>query len=162
MSQRSRSAMTLTVLTIVGVVASTSVLVGGLSSSRGALVLPAVDLPPGCSRPVGGFLVVMSKYGYNDSVLEGAGPSKAWPVITVPQGTVVNITVCNADPTEAHGFQVSHYYDSKIVAVAPGQVISISFVADKAGTFQIYCQIWCAIHLFMQYGQLRVTPAGAP
>jgi heme/copper-type cytochrome/quinol oxidase subunit 2 len=100
----------------------------------------------------------MSKYGYNDSVLEGAGPAKAWPVITVTQGALVNITVCNSDPTQAHGFQVSHYYDSKIVAVAPGQVIDVSFVATKAGTFQIYCEIFCTIHLFMEYGQLRVTP----
>ena len=99
----------------------------------------------------------MDKYGYNDSVLEGAGPTKSWPVVTVAQGEDVNITVCNADPSQAHGFQIAYYYDSKIVAVDPGQVIHVSFVATKAGTFRIYCAIFCTIHLFMEYGQLRVT-----
>jgi heme/copper-type cytochrome/quinol oxidase subunit 2 len=99
----------------------------------------------------------MSKYGYNNSVLEGAGPSKAWPVIAVVQNTTVNITVCNADTIEAHGFQISNYYDSEIVALVPGQVIHISFVATRTGTFRIYCAIFCAIHLFMEYGELRVV-----
>ncbi len=144
-------------LTLVGVLATSLVLVGGVVSSEGATTLPSLRLPPGCTRPAGGYLIVMSKYGYNDSVLEGAGPTKAWPVITVAQGNLVNITVCNADTSQAHGFQVSYYYDKTIVAVDPGQVIHISFVATKAGTFRIYCAIFCTIHLFMEYGQLRVT-----
>ena len=106
---------------------------------------------------MGGYLIVMSRYGYNDSILEGAGPTKAWPVIAVAQNTVVNITVCNTDAAEAHGFQVSNYYDSEIVAVAPGHVLHVSFTASKVGTFRIYCAIFCAIHLFMQYGELEVT-----
>ena len=100
---------------------------------------------------------MMSRYGYNNSVLEGAGPTKAWPVITVIQNTTVNITVCNADNVEAHGFQVSNYFDSDIVAVVPGQVLHVSFVATRVGTFRIYCAIFCAIHLFMEYGELEVT-----
>jgi heme/copper-type cytochrome/quinol oxidase subunit 2 len=99
----------------------------------------------------------MSRYGYNDSVLEGAGPTKAWPVITVLQNATVNITVCNADTVEAHGFQISNYFDSEIVSVVPGQVIHVSFVATKAGEFRIYCAIFCSIHLFMEYGELRVN-----
>ncbi len=151
--------MVLVAITIAGVVASSAVILGGVASSEGAgSSLPSVVLPPGCVRPEGGYLVVLSKYGYNDSILEGAGPTKAWPVITVQQGSVVSITVCNADTTESHGFQVETYYDSKIVAVAPGEVLNVTFVATTAGTFQIYCAIWCSIHLFMQYGQLRVMP----
>jgi membrane fusion protein (multidrug efflux system) len=34
----------------------------------------------------------------------------------------VNITVCNID-VEAHGFQISHYYDSSVETVEPGQVV---------------------------------------
>jgi len=90
-------------------------------------------------------------------VLEGAGPTKAWPVITVTQNTTVNITVCNADTVEAHGFQISNYYDNEIIAVDPSHVIHVSFTASKVGTFRIYCAIFCAIHLFMQYGELEVT-----
>jgi len=144
----------------VGVVASLLVLGGGLSSSQAATAkVPTVtNLPQGCYKPANGFLVVMNSYGYNDSVLEGAGPSKSWPVISVLQNATVNITVCNADTVEAHGFQISNYYDSKIVALVPGEVIHVSFTATKVGSFRIYCAIFCAIHPFMENGELRVTP----
>jgi FtsP/CotA-like multicopper oxidase with cupredoxin domain len=154
-----RTNLILTVLTIAGVLASSVVLIDGLRTSQSAATaLPAAAvLPSGCVRPAGGFLIIASQYGYNDSVLEGAGPSKAWPVISVTQGQTVNITVCNVDPTESHGFQVSNYYDSKIVSIAPGQVVNVSFIASRAGSFPIYCAIFCAIHLFMEYGLLRVS-----
>jgi nitrous oxide reductase len=116
----------------------------------------ASPLPPGCKEPLGGFLILASVQGYNDSIGQGA-PAKAWPIITVKQGTTVNITVCNTAPY-AHGFQIAHYYNSSIVTIAPGQVINVSFVADKEGTYQIYCSIPCPIHLYMLSGQLRVTP----
>lgn len=157
MGRTSRTNLILAALTIAGVIASSIVLVGGLRASESAgSTLPAVSLPPGCVRPAGGFLIIASKYGYNDSVLEGAGPSKAWPVITVAQGQEVKITVCNVDNTQSHGFQISSYFDSTIEYIAPGRVLNVSFTASKAGTFQIYCAIFCTIHLFMQYGQLRV------
>jgi len=129
-----------------------------MSSSQSAVAKPlsAASLPKGCFKPADGYLVVMNNYGYNDSVLEGAGPSKSWPVISVPQNTTVNITVCNADPAETHGFQISNYYDSKIVAVSPGDVIHVSFTATKVGSFRIYCAIFCTIHPFMEDGELQV------
>jgi len=150
----------LVILTLVGVMASLLVIGGGLNSSQAAVSSPAtvVGLPPGCSKPPGGYLVVLSSYGYNDSVLEGAGPSKAWPIINVTQNTTVNITVCNADKVQAHGFQIENYFDSDIVAVIPGQVIHVSFTATKVGTFRIYCAIFCTIHPFMVNGELQVTP----
>lgn len=114
-----------------------------------------VVLPPGCVRPADGFLVLQSEYGYNDSILDGAGLSKPWPVITVQEGQTVSIEVCNVG-TEAHGFQIQNYVDSKINVIAPGEVMNFTFVATKAGNFQIYCAIPCAIHFFMQFGQLRV------
>jgi len=158
MARTSRTTLILSVLTVIGLVASSAVLVGGLHASQNAAsTLPAINLPPGCVRPAGGFLIILSEYGYNDSVLEGAGPTKAWPVVTVTQGETVNITVCNVDGTQSHGFQISNYFDSAIEAVGPNQVLHVpTFVASKAGTFQIYCAIFCTIHLFMEYGQLRV------
>jgi hypothetical protein len=158
MARASRTTLILTALTIAGIVASTVVLVGGLRTSQSAgSPLPTVDLPAGCVRPDGGFLIIASRYGYNDSVLVGAGPSKAWPIITVTQGQMVNITVCNVDDSQSHGFQVGSYFDSTIESIAPGHVLNVSFIATKAGTFQIYCAIFCSIHLFMTYGQLRVS-----
>ena len=153
-----RTNMMLAVLTIVGVLASSVVLAEGLRTSEGqAGALPTIVLPSGCVRPPGGFLIIASEYGYNDSVLDGAGPSKAWPVISVAQGQTVDITVCNVDHIESHGFQVGTYYDKTIASIAPGQVVDVSFVASQAGDFPIYCAIFCAIHLFMEYGLLRVS-----
>ena len=115
-------------------------------------------LPPGCAKPAGGFLIIAGdspgNVGYNDSEGHGA-PTNPWPIITVQKGTTVNITVCNTD-RQAHGFNISHYYDSSIETVAPGQVIRVQFVADEAGTFRIYCAIFCTIHVFMQSGELIV------
>jgi hypothetical protein len=154
-----RYALTLVTLTALAALTSSAVLVGGLRSSEAAAAasVPLPNgLPQGCVKPPGGFLVIQSEYGYNDSILEGAGPSKPWPVITVTQGQEVEITVCNVDKGESHGFQINHYYDSFIVSVNPGHVLNISFMANETGDFNIYCAIFCAIHPFMQYGELRV------
>ena len=116
---------------------------------------PYTNLPPGCVKPAGGFLVIANQNGFNDSIQHGA-PQNQWPIISVRQGSMVNITVCNAD-VQAHGFQISHYFDSNIETVGPGRVIHVSFVADKVGDFEIYCSIFCSIHIFMQNGLFQVT-----
>jgi hypothetical protein len=115
------------------------------------------SLPPGCVKPAGGFLIIASNTGYNDSIGHGA-PEKSWPIITVHQGQNVSIVVCNTDE-QAHGFQITHYYDKTIETVVPGQVLKVSFVADEAGNFDIYCSIFCTIHIYMQNGLLNVTPS---
>jgi hypothetical protein len=124
-----------------------------LSIHRATTVNP---LPPGCTKPPGGFLIVASNLGYNDSIGHGA-PEKPWPIVHVNEGQTVNITVCNTD-VQAHGFQITHYFDSSIETVVPGQVMKVSFVANQAGIFQIYCSIFCSIHIYMQSGQLIVDP----
>lgn len=108
--------------------------------------------PPG--KPPGSFLIVANAKGYNDSIDHGA-PQTSWPVITVQRGTTVTITMYNQD-VMAHGFQVSHYLDSPIESVAPGKSFTITFVADTAGSFRIYCSIFCSVHPFMQSGELIV------
>ncbi len=115
----------------------------------------AGSLPPGCTQPSGGFLIIASNKGYNDSVTHGADAQ--WPILMVHKGATVNITVCNTD-RQAHGFQITHYYDSKIESLDPGQVLTLSFVADQTGSFRIGCSTFCTIHLYMQNGQLIVTP----
>jgi len=93
------------------------------------------SLPAGCVRPAGGFLIVGSSLGYNDSIVHGA-PVKPWPIMDVSNGSDVAITVCNAY-AQALGFQVVHYLDDKVQAIGPGQAITVSFVADETGTFLI-------------------------
>ena len=147
--RRSRIALLSLVVLVVlvaGVVVAL-VLQGSNGQANGAL-------PSGCVKPAGGFLIVASKLGYNDSVDHDV-PANPWPVITVNQGQQVSITVCNTD-IQAHGFQVQYYFDSTIESIAPGQVIHVSFTADRTGTFQMYCSIFCSVHAFMQSGQLRV------
>lgn len=74
----------------------------------------------------------------------------------------MNITVCNID-VQAHGFQIGHYYDVStvgVVTIVPGQVLKVpAFVANETGSFQIYCDIFCSIHIYMQSGLLNVTSA---
>jgi len=126
---------------------------GGRNSSTASGSTTA--LPSGCVKPQGGFLVIASGQGYNDSVDHGV-PNNSWPVLTVQQNQTVNITVCNTD-FQAHGFQVTHYYDSAIYSIVPGQVIHVSFVANEKGEFRIYCEIFCTIHWAMQSGELIVN-----
>jgi len=112
-------------------------------------------LPSYCSRPSGGFLIVASARGYNDSVDHGV-PASSWPVIRVQKGSTVSITVCNTD-VQAHGFQVTHYLDSRIETVSPGQALTVTFVADESGSYRIYCSIFCTVHWAMQSGELVVS-----
>jgi len=146
------SRRTLTILVLAGVAFAAIISVtyfADLNRSGGS------SLPAGCVKPADGFVIVASETGYNNSIGHGA-PEKPWPVVTVQKGATVTIVVCNAD-RQAHGFQITHYFDSSIETVEPGQVIRVQFVADQTGTFQIYCSIFCTIHIYMQSGQLIVT-----
>ena len=121
-----------------------------VSGSGGPGVLPA-----GCVRPAGGFLIIGSSLGYNDSIVHGA-PERPWPILDVSNGSDVAITVCYtyAQPV---GFQVVHYLDQKVEAIAPGQSVTLSFVADEMGTFSIYCSVLTPIHAYLQGGELNVV-----
>ena len=150
MNSNKRIAVVLLVVVLLGVGATTALYLasrGGSPASR--------PLPSGCAKPAAGFLIVASDTGYNDSIGHGA-PEKNWPVIDVKQGQNVTIVVCNID-VQAHGFQITHYYDSNEVTLTPGQVIKVNFVATQAGAFDIYCEIFCSIHVYMQSGLLNVT-----
>lgn len=114
------------------------------------------NLPAGCKKPSDGYLIVASINSFNDSISHGA-PSKPWPIITVHKGDNVKLVVCNTD-TQAHGFQVANYFDRHIETIAPRQVLTISFNVDKLGTFNMYCSIFCSVHIYMQNAQLRVVP----
>jgi len=111
-------------------------------------------LPTGCVRQTGGFLIIASSLGYNDSIAHGA-PVKSWPVMDVTKGTDVNITLCNTY-SQTIGFQVAHYLSDNTDTVLPGQVVSVSFLANQTGTFTIYCAVFSPIHIYLQGGELNV------
>jgi plastocyanin len=156
LNSNQRIVLVLVVVAVIGAgaVASLYVLSLGRSTSTDN------GLPPGCTEPTGGFLIVASHLGYNESELHGAGitPGVTWPKMTVTQGQTVNITVCNTD-VQAHSFEIEYYEQGQANTLVPQQVLHFSFVASRAGTFQVYCEIPCSIHIYMQSGQLVVTPA---
>jgi hypothetical protein len=132
-------------LVVVAAYASNSAATAGLQSALSA----------GCVKPAGGFLIMVSALGYNDSVSHDA-PAQSWPILDVSDGSNVTITICNSYQ-QTVGFQVFHYLQSKVEAIQPGHALTVSFVADEKGTFVIYCSILCSIHLYLQSGELKVT-----
>ncbi len=113
------------------------------------------SLPAMCSKPPDGFLIVASSLGYNDSVGHGA-PVQSWPVMDIPEGSNVTITICNTYQASI-GFQIVHYLQGKVETISPGQALTVSFLADVKGGFLIYCSIPCPIHLYLQGGELTVV-----
>ena len=92
--------------------------------------------------------------GMNGSYYKPLGTQ--WPIIRVHQGDTVTITVINNNSREIHGFAIVHY-DDRGFSLAPGQEHTITFVADETGTFRMYCNVFCAIHPYMQNGAVIVT-----
>jgi len=112
---------------------------------------PSADGARSTTKSQATFTLVVSRTGYNGSVNMGS----PWPVMTVPQGQTVTIHVKNDDPVEPHGFTVTHYLDSG-VTLRPGETYTLTFLADQKGTFRVYCNIFCTIHVYMQNGRLTV------
>jgi len=83
--------------------------------------------------------------------------NETWPTLNVQLGQTVSIHVINCASSEAHGFAITYYDDNSIIAVQPGHSYDVTFTASRAGTFRIYCDIFCAIHPFMQNGALVVS-----
>jgi len=59
--------------------------------------------------------------------------------ITVKQGDTVKLRITSSDVT--HGFAINEFGVNKMIE--PGQTANIEFVADKKGTFQFYCSVFC-------------------
>ena len=73
-------------------------------------------------------------------------------VLTVNSGDRVTIELASTDVV--HGLYVDGY-DLSIIA-DPGQPATLTFVADKSGTFRLRCSVTCgALHPFM-LGKLQV------
>ena len=135
------------------------ILVGGpffnlIENSSSGVAPPVTITKSTCNRPPGFILIIADLSGFNDSIGHGA-PLHPWPVVYVEKGQVVRFLVCNLDPTQAHGFAITYYFDSG-VPILPGEAYGIVFTATKAGTFAIFCNIFCTIHIYMR-GQLIVS-----
>jgi heme/copper-type cytochrome/quinol oxidase subunit 2 len=83
--------------------------------------------------------------------------TQQWPTMTVKQGQVVSIHVINCASSEPHGFQISYYDDRSLNVVQTGQSYNVTFTATRAGTFRVFCGVFCSIHPLMQNGALIVS-----
>ncbi|MBO0888098.1 hypothetical protein J2P12_03265 [Candidatus Bathyarchaeota archaeon] len=101
-----------------------------------------------CERPVGYFLIILDDNGFNDSIQLGQ------PTIETQRGDPVNILVCNQGQVESHGFAIDHYFATG-VTLRPGEAYNVSFVARDSGSFAMYCNVFCTVHIFMK-GKLVV------
>jgi FtsP/CotA-like multicopper oxidase with cupredoxin domain len=135
----------------VGLIVAVSFFVTGIISipppQSSSAVAPAVVTKSSCDRPPGYFLIIADLSGFNNSIGHGA-PANPWPVIRVHQGDVVRIIVCNKDTTQPHGFAIGTYFP-RGVTIMVGQAYSIVFTANVPGTFVMYCNIFCTVHVFM-------------
>ena len=106
------------------------------------------------------FTIVMANegmnVGYNGSAYHAG---QDWPQMNVTLGQNVVIHVINNDTAQAHGFQISHYFDQGVgrSGLGPGNCYDVRFVATELGSFMVFCDIFCTIHLSMQSGRLNVS-----
>ena len=73
--------------------------------------------------------------------------------ITVKKGTKVKITVSAADVP--HGIAIPGYGIN--APINPGTPTVVEFVADRAGTFEFYCSVYCGSGHGTMKGSLIVT-----
>lgn len=79
-------------------------------------------------------------------------------VVRVKKGDHVRLHVTNIETAQdaTHGFAIPGY--NKQISLDPGEVVTVEFDANRAGTFGFYCTEFCsALHLEMQ-GWLLVEP----
>ncbi len=99
------------------------------------------------------FTVVMSSQGFNESMTHYPN---SWPVLNVAACQTVTIHLVNQDTSDSHGFAITHYF-TRGVALKPGQTYDVAFRATQTGTFLVYCNILCPIHIYMLNGKLNVS-----
>ncbi len=107
-----------------------------------------------CTYSNGYLTIIANDRGYNNSISHGA-PATPWPIIKVHRGDTVNLTLCNLDTVEAHGFAIDTYFDRGVI-LAPGTAYQISFIASQTGNFRIFCINLCIVHKYMS-GSLVVS-----
>jgi heme/copper-type cytochrome/quinol oxidase subunit 2 len=134
----------------------------GLISTAYALHLFGLNTPNCWVRPSGPtnaaiFTVVMANEGFNVGFNSSKYHASPWPVMNVSLGQNVVIHVVNNDTSQAHGLAITHYFDSGLT-LSPGECSDVKFVANQPGSFNVFCNIFCTIHIFMQNGRLNVNP----
>jgi len=145
------------ILTVIAVIAV--ICVGSVSAFWYTAFLSSQPSQSSSSSQVVDFTIIESDppdpmAGMNGSYYKPLGTQ--WPIIRVHLGDTVIITVINNNSREIHGFAIVHY-DDRGFSLAPGQQHTITFVANELGSFRMYCNVFCAIHPYMQNGAVIVS-----
>lgn len=80
-------------------------------------------------------------------------------VITVNKGDTVRLRITS--PDVVHGFAIGGL-GIDVGHIVPGEVTTVEFVADQAGQFTYYCNVWCSPFHYRMRGTLEVIDPLAP
>lgn len=141
-------------ITATVILSGTIVGVFSLSNYSPSYVFTRTRSLASCTPTAGSGTIIADDHGYNDSISHGA-PTLSWPVVNVHHGDLVNLTFCNLDSVEAHGFAIDTYFDRGVI-LSPGTAYQIAFTAYQTGSFRIFCTNFCTVHKYMS-GRLAVS-----
>lgn len=78
--------------------------------------------------------------------------------IRVNKGDTVRLRITAHDVV--HGFAIGRM-GIDLGHIVPGEVVMVEFVADTAGRFTYYCNVWCSPYHYRMRGTLEVVDPGA-
>lgn len=95
-------------------------------------------------------------FGFNVTDIPNFQEGKVYesPTLTVHKGNRVVIELRTLDIV--HGFAVDEFNVNAYII--PGQVATVSFVADRVGNFTYYCNVFCGVGHPYMHGVLQVLP----
>jgi len=62
-------------------------------------------------------------------------------VIKVRKGDTVMIRISNLEPNQPHGFSLAEFRVSEVIP--PKETVTIRFVANKEGSYEFFCNVFC-------------------
>jgi len=77
------------------------------------------------------------------------------PVLRVKEGETVVLKLTSSDVV--HGFSLKDFGVFVDQGIQPGKPMTVSFVADKVGTFKFVCNSICGDHHEQMFGTIVVT-----
>ena len=80
-------------------------------------------------------------------------------VITVNKGDTVRLRITSSDVV--HGFAIGGL-GIDVGQIVPGEATTVEFVADQAGQFTYYCNVWCSPFHYRMRGTLEVIDPQTP
>ena len=80
-------------------------------------------------------------------------------VITVNKGDTVRLRITS--PDVVHGFAIGGL-GIDVGQIVPGEATTVEFVADRAGQFTYYCNVWCSPYHYRMRGTLEVIDPQTP